>query len=195
MGAYSCVVDVGGDEGQFIPDTIDAAQRLVFDVSAKPLRTGVERIGDHEELRTARPGLVIMAHVLEHLSDPLRQLREIYDASPIGSVFYAEVPLDRPQLSRYHRTDLYRLWLQATSRAKGVFMALDFLTGACRQLFGKVPALGIVKQSEHVSYFSPDSLGAILRSAGYDVLHYTMDRNAKTGSYRLGRLGMVAVKT
>lgn len=193
--AYDCVVDVGGDEGQFIPDTIDARHRHVFDVSSKQLREGVSRIIDHEELRQARAGLVIMAHVLEHLPQPLHALSDIHDVSPSGSILYAEVPLDRPNLSVLHRTAVYRSWLQTVCRSKGLLILLDFVTGLSRQFVGgRVPWFGVVKQSEHITYFSAQSLRALLEAAGYTVLQSVEDRLSTTAFFRLGRLGMVAIR-
>ena len=50
----------------------------------------------------------------------------------------------------------------------------------------------MIKESEHINYFSPASLERLLGSAGLRVLAQRSEPNATMGGLRLGRLGMVA---
>jgi hypothetical protein len=57
----------------------------------------------------------------------------------------------------------------------------------------KVPRLGIVKQSEHINFFTSSSLRALLESCGFEVTAERQDPDARVGAFRLGRLGMAAL--
>ena len=65
-----CVIDFGGDEGQFFPQ-VPTGRWIVCDVSNRELPSGVERVSSLRELGDVKPDLVIVAHVLEHMPDPL----------------------------------------------------------------------------------------------------------------------------
>jgi hypothetical protein len=186
-----CALDVGGDKGQFFPD-FAIQRRLVFDISDKPLLAGTERLTSLSAL-TQKPDLVIAAHILEHLSDPRALLSEIRTLiSPTGFL-YVEVPLDKPRLRSWHCSSRYRAWINRVSRHRWSFIPCDFATGLAKQMGWKVPRLGIVKQSEHINFFTSSSLGALLESCGFEVTAERQDPGARVGAFRLGRLGVAAL--
>lgn len=187
------VVDFGGDEGQFIPNWPNA-RKVVCDPSEKPLPEGVERIHKLADLGGEQPDLVIIAHVLEHLVDPLATLREIQNALADGGLLYAEVPLDRPRVRPWHATDRYRRMLARAGQHRPTFIPLDLAGGVSRQYGRRFPKLGAIKESEHINYFSPRSLTKMLEAAGFGVVSSQADTGASVGGLRLGRLGMLAKK-
>jgi SAM-dependent methyltransferase len=187
---FGMIVDVGGDEGQFFP-AVRSDERVVIDVSNKALPPDVTRVASLQGLgRDA--GLLIIAHVLEHLPDPLGMVREAIDVLAPGGFLYVEVPLDRPRIRPSHSTPRHARWTRWVSRSRAAFTAADFATGVSRQQGWRVPRLGLVKESEHINYFSTASLERLLRSAGLHVLAQRSEPNATGGGLRLGRLGMVA---
>ena len=189
--SYGCVVDYGGDEGQFFPSQA-TGDRLVCDISNRALLPGVRRIGALEELGDRRADLVIMAHLLEHLPEPATVVAAAKPWLAEDGFVYVEVPLDEPRVRRSHAGTAYRRYLDAVVRARWLFMLLDLVTGVARQWWSAVPAFGIVKQSEHINYFSPSSLRKTLEAAGFEVVAERADPRAKVGGIRIGRYGVAA---
>jgi SAM-dependent methyltransferase len=187
----NCAVDFGGDEGQFFP-SVPIGRRIVCDVSNRPLAEGVDHISLLSELGDLEPDLVILAHVLEHLPDPLRPLRDIRRAIADDGIIYVEVPLDRFRVSRFHGSIHYQRYLEKLIRHRFPFVSLDFLSGVSRQFGLSIPRFGVVKQSEHINYFSAHSLETALTVSGFTVVSEGSDKNAKVGGLRIGCYGVAA---
>jgi len=186
-----CAVDFGGDQGQFFPD-LSIERRLVVDVSDKPLLAGVERIPTLQAI-PEEPDLVVAAHVLEHFSDPRALLTEIRDLLAPNGLLYVEVPLERPRITSWHRSRRYGSWARLVSHKRWSFIPCDFASGVTRQLGWRIPWFGIVKQSEHINFFTSASLRSLLELSGFEVTAERAEPDARVGPLRLGRLGMAAV--
>jgi SAM-dependent methyltransferase len=189
-GDVMCAVDFGGDQGQLFPD-VAASRRIVVDVSDAQTLPGVERIASLDELDVA-PDLVIAAHVFEHLAEPAELLKRISAVMAPGGHLYVEVPLDLPSVHKWHSRPAYATWLRFVRRSRATFVLLDFMSGIARQLGLSVPRLGVIKASEHINYFSADSLRWLLEDHGFQVLATRAEPRANAGPLRLGRLGIVA---
>jgi SAM-dependent methyltransferase len=187
----SCAVDVGGDEGQFFPD-IETDRRIVVDVSNRQLLPGVERMASLDELGAGRADLVILAHVLEHLPSPPETLAEIRNALSDQGLLYVEVPHDAFHTSAGQAGERYRRYLAFLSRHRWLFVPVDFCSGLYRQFRSRIPIWGIVKQSEHINYFSGGALQRLLEAAGFRVVADQLDPRARVGHMRIGRYGVVA---
>ena len=185
------IVDYGGDEGQFFPPGY-SGPKFVIDVSGKELVEGVEAAASLDELPD-RPHLVVASGVLEHLVDPVAVVKEIRAAVADDGLFYAEVPLDRPKVRQWHAGEDYRRFLDWVSATRGSWIAADFVAGMARNFGRRVPRLGAVKQSEHINYFSTQSLQALLTAGGFRVVTTRADPTATFEGLRLGRLGALAV--
>ena len=99
-------------------------------------------------------------------------------------------------MKSFHNTENYEAYLQRVrSRGKGMFIARDFTSGLARQFGLSIPKRGIVKQSEHLNYYNLKSLTFILERLGMVVLKSEAVPGAKVGGLRLGRLGVLAVKS
>lgn len=183
------VVDVGGDQGQFFPKR-EIKNKVVIDLSNKKLRPGVSRIGNMGQLKS-QADLIIAAHLLEHLSDPQAFLVEMRSHLRPGGHIYLEVPLDRPAIRKWHSSNTYAKYLKAIN-SKPVFVFLDFLTGVLRNFGFTVPRIGIVKESEHINYFSSNSLEKIAIKSGYTIIHSAQDNSSRAGFFRLGKAGLIA---
>ncbi|WP_165796353.1 methyltransferase domain-containing protein [Mycobacterium ahvazicum] len=185
------IVDVGGDEGQFFPAGY-AGSKYVIEVSGKNLVEGVQAASTLDELPDS-PHLVVAAHLLEHLVDPLALVAEVRSAVADDGLFYVEVPLDRPKVHPWHAGPRYRRFLNWVSVTRFSWIAADFATGVARNLGRSVPRLGTVKQSEHINYFSTRSLRTLLARGGFRVVGTASDPTASVGGLRMGRLGALAV--
>ncbi|WP_324667129.1 class I SAM-dependent methyltransferase [Mycobacterium canetti] len=185
------IVDYGGDRGQFFPPGY-AGPKYVIDVSGRDLVDGVQAAASLDELPD-RPHLVIASGVLEHLVDPVAAVKEIRAALADDGLFYAEVPLDRPKVRRWHSGARYQRFLDWVSATRGSWIAADFAAGVARNFGRTVPRLGAVKQSEHINYFSIQSLQVLLTGGGFRVVSTRADPTASFEGMRLGRLGALAV--
>jgi hypothetical protein len=187
----NCAVDFGGDEGQFFPP-IPTGRRIVCDVSDRRLPAGIEHISDLSQLGEVKPDLVIVAHVLEHLPDPLAPLRDIRRVISSDGVIYVEVPLDRFRVSSFHTSSRYQQYLRRLVRHRAGLIACDFFSGVSRQFGFSIPTFGVIKQSEHINYFSIGSLKEALKTAGFLVVAQSSDPDLKVGGLRMGCLGVAA---
>jgi Methyltransferase domain len=185
------IVDYGGDQGQFFPAGY-TGPRYVIDVSGKDLVDGVQAVSSLDELPDT-PHLVVAAGLLEHLVDPVGLVKEIRAAIADDGVFYAEVPLDRPKVRPWHAGARYLRFLNWVSATRGRWVAADFVAGVARNFGRTVPRLGAVKQSEHINYFSTQSLHTLLVTGGFRVVNTQADPTATFGGLRLGVLGALAV--
>ncbi|BBX73792.1 class I SAM-dependent methyltransferase [Mycobacterium shinjukuense] len=185
------IVDYGGDEGQFFPAGY-AGPKYVIEVSGKDLVDGVQAAASLDELPD-RPHLVIAAHLLEHLVDPAALVKEVRAAVADDGLFYVEVPLDRPKVRKWHAGAPYRRFLDRVSATRGTWIAADFLAGVARNFGRTVPRLGAIKQSEHINYFSTQSLQKLLADGGFRVVSTRADPTASVGGLRMGKLGALAV--
>jgi SAM-dependent methyltransferase len=189
---FRCIVDIGGDAGQFFP-TGGNGRRILIDPSNKPLPAGVERVVSLDALPEP-PDLMLLAHVLEHVREPVALLRAAGAALAPDGRLYVEVPWDRPPTSTIHLADSYGRWLPRLAARRLPFVAADFVSGGLRQYrINRVP-LPVVKQSEHLNYFTPDSLVQALAVAGFEAEHVQEDRMAAPAGLRLGLIAAVARK-
>ncbi len=168
------VLDYGGDAGQFIPDSL-GKEKFVFDISNLPSSAaGVHRISSEAELYTHNFDLVMLCHVLEHCSDPvamLTTLKRLGNDAP--RYCYIEVPYERYSLALAGRGRLHRRYLDMLLRMLPLLTVVDFCTSVLRLRCNLIPPLGVMKCHEHLNFFNEKSLGAILRSSGFQLLACT----------------------
>jgi hypothetical protein len=186
------IVDVGGDAGQFFPPF--DGPKYVVDVSSRDLVSGVKAVPALSDLPEP-PHLLVSAHLLEHLPDPLAFVQDLRTAIASDGFLYVEVPLDRPKVRGWHATAMYERYLGLVRRTRPSWILADFAAGAARNLGWRVPWLGAVKQSEHINYFSEQSLTDLLGRSGFRVTQARSDPGASLQGLRLGRLGVLAVPT
>jgi SAM-dependent methyltransferase len=188
---WSVIVDVGGDAGQFFPRRV-TGRRVLIDPSNKQLPDGVERVSSLGELGSA-PDLIILAHVLEHLTDPLVLLSELHEVLVDDGRLYVEVPTDRPATTGRDAATRHGQRLDFLARHRVPFVAADFASGVGRRVGIRGP-FSVIKQSEHLNFFSEGSLSAMLSRVGFDVEYSVADPRANPAGMTTGLLGVVARK-
>src|SRR5579862_266339 len=160
------VLDYGGDRGQFIPDHL-GAERYVYEISdANPI-SGVIRL---ESVDGRQFDLVMLAHVLEHCPEPTQFIQKLRPLANGHTVYYLEVPFERPSL-RFAPRGVMQQWYQDfLLRVGPLLTAVDFYSTVCRVKFDCNLPFGIHKCSEHLNFFSERSLRTLLERSGYEVL-------------------------
>ena len=147
-GITSCnsIVDVGGDRGQYIPDI--TKEKIVFDISEKSSTSGVTRYSLFDELPFS--DLIIYAHVLEHVQNPLQELQILFQKT---NCLYVEVPYGVPIINKY-RKSRFRLLLHLTSSLSRVLWRRTTSPATGR----KVISNKMITQSEHLTFFCEESM-------------------------------------
>lgn len=129
------VLDWGGGEGKFIPQEFVDKQVTIFDVST-------EAVVNKKYIRVSQLDMgatfdyIQVAHVLEHMSHPLRSLEEISMHLKPGGYLYVEVPQDKteakiealcqPQASETHTIHEHlNLFTPKSIQALGKALQLD----------------------------------------------------------------------
>jgi hypothetical protein len=186
------VLDIGGDEGQFFPN-LPIRRKIVVDLSNVDLRPGVERVHNVQEEVGEPIQLVIAAHILEHVSRPREFLIDLISHLEVGSgLIYVEVPLDNPKLSgKFSRTVNSKILRLATIHRISILL-LDFSTGLRRNFRIPLSSFSLLKQSEHINYFDFESITALFKSVGLEILAHDRRDDEKVGHVRLGKLGVLA---
>ena len=112
----------------------------------------------------------MLAHVLEHCSEPLKFVEELKPLANDHTIYYFEVPFERPSLRFAPRGPLQRIYRKALLRTGSLLTAVDFYSTVCRVKFDCNLPLGILKCSEHLNFFNEKSLRALLERCGYELL-------------------------
>lgn len=187
------VVDVGGDAGQFIPLSLSDGA-YVLETSNRQPSQGVERIRDLSELPKPA-GLVFCLHVLEHVPEPKKFLRDLLASPKIGldAWIVLEVPLERPALSTNLNQLAYKRWLSWLSHHRQLLILLDAASTFARATLGRITWPLFIKQHEHVQFFHAKSFTELAKRSGVQpcLMEKTTGLNLKThqGSLLLiGRL-------
>jgi len=89
-------LDFGGDVGQFIPEIETIQRRAVFEVSGLDPIRGLRTIGDWAEAGLFEPDLIMICHVLEHVTEPRQLIESAARVLTRNGLLYIEVPLDAP---------------------------------------------------------------------------------------------------
>jgi len=190
LGDY---LDFGGDAGQFFPDGVKG-RRILFDLQQRQI-SGVEVITNPKEIQRL-VSIVSSCYVLEHTPDIDYSISEMSSCLEDNGHLLIELPYDIFKVSRFHKTSLYKRYLGFVYKYKILFIFCDFISGIFRQFFNRIPAFGVVKQSEHINYFVPESLITLLQDHGFQIKSTkSPKRKSFVGLIKQGRFGVVAIKS
>ena len=142
---------------------------FVFDISGVEPEPGVVSI-DAASLAARDFDLVLLCEVLEHVSDPMRVLREVTDHVRPGGLLYVTVPNREFPLTDIPTGVWYRTYLRQLLKSRWVTVVADFWSTGFRVKFGHIPPLAFVKMHEHVNFFDQSSLAGVLGRAGLNIL-------------------------
>jgi SAM-dependent methyltransferase len=180
-GSITRVLDYGGDAGQMLPPSLGSV-RHVFELSDVAPVEGVQRVASEAELVPGTYDAIVLAHVLEHVSDlPATLSRVTHLLAPEGLI-YVEVPFERPRIVGTAGSGFQRAYLDRLRRFPLLLRFVDFVSTASRIGLGVVPPLGFVKMHEHINFFDAKSLAALMRRAGLQVLSTSTETGAVDGA-------------
>jgi hypothetical protein len=160
------IVDFGGDEGQFIPLLPNIEFAGVFDVSGRPVRKGIATLHSLEQVRQASPNMIMLCHVLEHLTNPRSEIETVLELLSSNGFVYLEVPLDSHSVKSATPQRLVRF----IRSSRVTFIFADFVSQVSRFKFGWRSRFRLIKQSEHLQFFSLSSIEEVARSLDVKVL-------------------------
>jgi len=87
-GESFTILDYGGSDGRFMPDL--PGSKSVYEVSNIDPVPGVARINSEAELGTY--SIILLAHVIEHVPEPLKLVRKLSSHIKPGGYLYLETP-------------------------------------------------------------------------------------------------------
>jgi hypothetical protein len=91
LSAARNVLDWGGDTGLNTPFRGEAALHHVYDISVTPLVPGAQRV-DLDEIAETAYDLIVLSHVLEHVSFPLELVNEVRRIMRPETLLWVELP-------------------------------------------------------------------------------------------------------
>jgi len=168
-GSIGTVLDYAGDRGQMMEGG-PGREHFVFDISGVAPVDGVTGIADEKSLEGRTFDLVLLCGVVEHFSEPLRQVEHVMQNVKPGGLLYIEVPDERFDIGRIPTGAWYRNYLRWIAPLGPALLAMDFWSTAVRVKFGFIPPLGFAKQHEHLNYFDAPSMAKLASKAGLEVL-------------------------
>jgi SAM-dependent methyltransferase len=152
------VLDYGGDRGQFIIDELRNAKRYVYDISGATTEPGIEYLHSIEKCKEMRYDLIMCCHVLEHVPDPLRILRQIVDLADTNTIIYIELPYDG------HFEDI-----SSSMRLKVVLFGMKIVGPVIVDKVFRLLSVKI-KMTEHINFFNGRSLQKMMEISNLNVL-------------------------
>lgn len=169
------IVDVGGDLGQYIPDL--GKHKYVLDLSEQKLKAGVNRINTIQDIDNI--DLIIYAHVLEHVSQPLEELRKLISHARF---VYVEVPAGTPKINNLRKNKILFLFNYATSLNPKMWRKFSRASG------GRNSKSTFIRQSEHINFFNEETVKQMAISLGAHMSSFSL---AKIPSPEGGEMNVI----
>ncbi len=153
------VLDFGGNEGRLIPETITGT-KYCYDLSDNATVFGIKKLAERE-LKHYSYGLIMLQHVLEHISYPVQFLRDnIVTLMEDESYLYIELPYE------------VELVQQLLHKNRKLYYALKNRFKLYRPdwLFPSLPFTSGPEFHEHLNGFSLASSPSLLTGAGLEAV-------------------------
>lgn len=181
------VIDYGGDLGQFIPEQVKGPKIVVDPSKSQDFQhEEVEFVPKIDQYDGPKVELIMCCHVIEHLVDFQGELRNSLNYLADGGYLYIEVPTDGFAVSFFHKTNIAKIYSKFIYKLPPVYVFLDFFTGLFRVFLKRIPFFGVVKQSEHINYFSEKSLWALADNLNMEILSFSSEEGLKQGRLKIG---------
>lgn len=168
LSTFANVLDYGGDRGQMLTEG-PGKNRFVFEMSNAVPEPHIANITRKENLVPAGYDLILLCHVLEHLSRPADMLTELKALLAPGGLLFIELPLDHFRITNIPKRNWYKKYLSFLICHPLLFQLMSFYSLALRPHLSAVPPLGFAPAHEHINMFTPNALRMCLLKGGYNV--------------------------
>lgn len=104
------VLDYGGSDGFMIPDNLASTKRYVYEIDNIEPIAGVTKVGKNE-LNSKKWDLILCTEVLEHVSYPMKIIKELLELLHEGGYLYLDVPYEGKGSSSYVEDKQEPFWI------------------------------------------------------------------------------------
>ncbi len=156
------LLDYGGDRGQKIPNLPHVTQKYVYDISGLPAVENVQALSWESCQKTAPFDIILCCHVLEHVTDPKKILLQIKQLSKPDSLLYITLPYDSPFYKCFFSNLLYLF--NPTLKWKDLII---------HYFHTRKTANAGYAMHEHINFFTPAAIVALLQTVGFEILSAT----------------------
>ncbi len=165
------VLDVGGDEGQFIPQLESINQKAVLEVSGVHPVDGAQILKSWDEVGNFSPDMIMMCHILEHIENARENVEHASRVLKPGGLLYIEIPLDRPvKISSLFSTAAYIKYTKLLCKFPLLFVVADLLSLVSRRFLGRPVPGAVIKQNEHINFFDGATIAAVIETLGFELI-------------------------
>ena len=166
------VLDVGGDEGQFIPKIKSITEKAVLEVSGVRPVDDAQMLSNWTEVEDFSPDMIMMCHVLEHIENARENVENASRVLKAGGLLYLEIPLDRPvKIGKIFSTPIYRKYTQLLCKIPFLFVVADVINLVSRKMLGHPIPGAVIKQNEHINFFDAATICAVVQTLGFELIH------------------------
>jgi SAM-dependent methyltransferase len=166
------VLDVGGDEGQFIPNIESITEKAVLEVSGVRPVDDARVLTNWNEVDDFSPDMIMMCHVLEHIENARENIENAARALKPGGLLYVEIPLDRPgKIGRIFSTPTQRRYTQLLCKVPPLFVVADLISLVSRKILERPIPCAVIKQNEHINFFDGATIAAVVQTLGFELVH------------------------
>ena len=164
------VLDLVGDEGQFIPDIETITIKAVLEVSgARPVK-GAQVSETWNEAIDFKPDMIMMCHVLEHIENARENVKNAARALDQGGFLYIEIPLDRPvNIAQLFSTRVCARYVKLLCHIPMLFVLADLLSLVSRRFVGRPIPGALIRQNEHINFFDGLTITNVVVSLGFEL--------------------------
>lgn len=165
------VLDVGGDEGQFIPRIDSIVEKAVLEVSGVRPVEGAKVFASWSEVHNFSPDMIMMCHILEHIEEARENVENAARVLKKGGLLYIEIPLDRPvKIAQIFSRPLYMRYTKFLCKIPSLFVCADLLSLVSRRFLGRPVPGAVIKQNEHINFFDGATVKTVVEEFGFELL-------------------------
>lgn len=188
--SFKNILDYGGDRGQFFPSCFDNSNKWLYEISDKKPLKNVIKFSKFTKDKKNFFDLILLCHLLEHISYPNDFLSYIRNLIKINGYVYIEVPNEQ---FKFKLTDgkIFDSYISFVIKHHPVFNIIDALSLFLRLRFRFLPFWGIMKLHEHINFFSINSLIRLLENNGFKVIKIEEKNISKEQIGKCGRKSII----